>query len=126
VLRRILAALTLMSLAGNGVLYGMWQRSKAETKTLVSELAVQANDRLAESLSHQAQSHQDREAELLRRLERSDEVARDALARAASRDEELRRFRERTSAQRAEDPTYDAWADVILPPGVAERLEALQ
>lgn len=125
-LKKILAVLALLSLAGNGVLYGMWQHSEAETKTLVSETVTAANERLTESLSHQGAAFEAREATWRRRLELSNQVTLDARARAEVAHAAIREYQRQALLRASQDALYEAWRDEPLPPGVLGSLRDLQ
>lgn len=115
-----------VSVAANAGLWYAYRGALLDTERVRTEVLAGANARLAESLNHQATAYEERVAELQRRLELSDAVTASALARAEAAADEMRRFRARISAESAEDPTYRAWAETPLPPGVADRLRELQ
>jgi hypothetical protein len=126
VLSRILGIGLVLSLAANAGTAALYYRAKAETQSTVAAVAAGANERLTQSLSHQATAFEERVAELTRRLELSNEVTKDAQERAYNATAELRTFRELLRSESTADPAYAEWAAAELPAGVAERLRGLQ
>ena len=125
-LRRILLGLALLSLAGNGVLYGQLQRAKRDIVQVKAEATAAANERLATALELQAEADAARVTELLRRLEVSDQVASAAIDRERATRDLVTQYQREQEARASQDASYAAWAHTPLPEGVADKLRALQ
>lgn len=124
-MRAALVALAVSAAANAGLWYA-YRGALLDTERVRTEVLAAANARLGESLDHQATAFAEREAELRRRLELSDAVTAAALERAENSEANLRKFRGEAAEQARTDPVYAEWARQPLPPGVADRLRALQ
>ena len=116
---------------GAGIAYLKVSLDRAETEAILAveqarrETAVAANNRMSQALARAAQAQSDREAALMGRIRAANQATREAQERADQAVETLSDFDTEREVARNEVPEYAAWADQVVPDGVAQRLQGL-
>ncbi len=118
------------SLAANGGLAYLYKEALQDTarvqlqEQLDRAIALQESTRAA-ALAQEA-ANALHVTELQRRLELSDQVSKEHADRAAEAMADLSDFERSLGERREAQPDYAEWADIKLPPSVAEGLRALE